>query len=76
MAIPEFSGVPVALFVIPAQAEINVRTFLFLSFPRRRESSEVSHDHAVGIRSFLMSLPMTTDLVITTAYWIPGLRPG
>ncbi len=46
------------------------------SFPRRRESSEASHGHVGGIRSFLMRLPMTTDLVTTTAYWIPGLRPG
>ncbi len=66
----------IPILVIPAQAEINVRTFLFLSFPRRRESSEASHDHAVGIHSFLMSLPMTADLVTTTAYWIPGRRPG
>ncbi len=39
-------AVPTALLVIPAQVEINVRTFPLLVIPRRRESSNVKPGHA------------------------------
>ncbi len=45
---------PAFPLVIPALVGINIRTFPFSSFPRRRESSEEGYGHVVGIRSFLL----------------------
>jgi len=45
-------------------------------FPRRWESSEENHSHAVGRQSCLLILPTLTGLVETTSAWIPGRCPG